>query len=108
MDPVTALGIAGNAIQFVDFARKLISTGIQYYESSDGTLLEHTELSAAAENLARLTAKIQQSEKLQQSLLAPKRGRDNSDDLIGQGLLDAINQCHQLALEMSEVMNKLK
>jgi hypothetical protein len=38
LDPVSALGIAGNILQFINFASKVLSKGTQYYKSTDGAL----------------------------------------------------------------------
>ena len=36
MDPASALGVAGNVLQFVDFTQKFISKALQIYKSADG------------------------------------------------------------------------
>lgn len=59
LDPVSALGVAGNVIQFVDFTARLISTGTELYRNK--TLVEHTELKAAAEQLRDLQLSMEQS-----------------------------------------------
>lgn len=48
LDPVSALGIAANVLQFVDVASKVVSRSTQYYKSFDGSLLEYAELAAIA------------------------------------------------------------
>ena len=49
LGPVTAVGIAANVVQFLDFAFKLISNGVELYRNS--TLLEHAQLRDHARHL---------------------------------------------------------
>lgn len=44
MDPLTALGLASNVVQFIDFGLKVISKARQLGESVDGTLKENSEI----------------------------------------------------------------
>ncbi|KAN0120282.1 hypothetical protein V8E51_002490 [Hyaloscypha variabilis] len=69
LDPFTALGVAGNIVQFVDFTVKLISKSREIYESAEGASVEHLDLEAIANNLSRLTERLQKD--LQQHLLPP-------------------------------------
>jgi hypothetical protein len=39
MDPLTALSLAGNIIQFVEFGSRLLSTAEELYHSSQGSLV---------------------------------------------------------------------
>jgi hypothetical protein len=54
MDPLTALGLASNIVQFVDFTSKLISTTHSLYTSTSGAKAEHLELEALANTLRGL------------------------------------------------------
>ncbi|KAI4909064.1 hypothetical protein J4E85_011638 [Alternaria conjuncta] len=54
MEPLAALGIAGNIIQIVDFASSLVSRSHELYQSADGKLADHTVLHSAAQNLLGL------------------------------------------------------
>lgn len=51
MDPLTALGLASNIVQFVDFASKLISQSHEIYQSADGALEDNVALEHVAKNL---------------------------------------------------------
>ena len=44
LDPVTAIGLASNILQFVVYGRRLIAEGYTLYRSSDGTLADHVKL----------------------------------------------------------------
>jgi hypothetical protein len=49
LDPITALGVAGNVIQFVDFGSKLVSNSISFYHGQDP--VGHEQLRAHATQL---------------------------------------------------------
>ena len=36
LDPLTAIGLAGNIVQFVDFSSKIVGKANKIYESVDG------------------------------------------------------------------------
>ena len=109
IDPLSALGIAGNVIQFVDFASKLVSKGGQYYRSVDGALIQHTELSAATENFRRLSSGLATSLRLEQSMLNPRPGQPpRKYNLAEQGLWDANSECYTLAEELTKALQDLK
>jgi hypothetical protein len=38
MDPITAIGFAANILQFIDYSVKVISAGIEIYESTSGSM----------------------------------------------------------------------
>lgn len=54
MDPLTALALASNIVQFVDFTSKLISTTHSLYASTSGAKAEHLELELLANTLRSL------------------------------------------------------
>jgi hypothetical protein len=54
MDPLTAVGLAGNIVQFVDFTGKLISATQKLYVSESGANAENLELEGLAQNLQQL------------------------------------------------------
>ena len=58
MEAVAALGLASNVVQFLAFARELVSTNRSITRSADGTLVEHLELEAVARNLQTLSSRL--------------------------------------------------
>jgi hypothetical protein len=109
IDPVTALGIAGNVIQFVDFASKLVSKGSEYYGSIDGALLEHTELSGTAERLRKLSRGLETSMRLEQLSQRAKPGDlHRKYSLAEQGLLEVNHECCKLAEEFCNALEELR
>jgi len=51
LDALSALGVAGNVVQFVQFSGSLISRAVELYRSSTGLLAQHEELLASAHSL---------------------------------------------------------
>ncbi|PMD12243.1 hypothetical protein NA56DRAFT_695611 [Hyaloscypha hepaticicola] len=58
MDPLTALGLVGNVVQFVDFALKLISTGAEIAGSARGATEGTLELEKVCNTLNTFTLKL--------------------------------------------------
>jgi hypothetical protein len=58
LDPFTALGLAGNLVQFVDFLYKLLSESKSLYASSSGVSAENVILETVAKDLSLLSAKL--------------------------------------------------
>jgi hypothetical protein len=54
MDPLPALGLASNIVQFVDFTCKLISTTRELQLSQFGTKVEYMELQSITRNIQQL------------------------------------------------------
>ncbi|KAH8766936.1 hypothetical protein F5882DRAFT_510344 [Hyaloscypha sp. PMI_1271] len=54
MDPLTAVGLAGNIITFIDLSTKVVSRAKQLYESASGATLENDELESLTKNLKDL------------------------------------------------------
>jgi hypothetical protein len=54
MDPLTAVGLASNVVQFVMFASDLISKGNEILHSVDGALVENLELEAITYSLREM------------------------------------------------------
>jgi hypothetical protein len=58
MDGLTALALAGNVIQFVDFGTKLISRPEELYKSTRGSLGVHDEIELVTADLKDLITKL--------------------------------------------------
>ncbi|KAF2727515.1 hypothetical protein EJ04DRAFT_594771 [Polyplosphaeria fusca] len=56
MEPIAILGVAGNVIQLIDFAGKLVSKTHSYRRS--GSLVEHQDLQIVSNDLAHLSSKL--------------------------------------------------
>jgi hypothetical protein len=60
LDPLTALSLAGNILQFIDFAAKVVSKCRGIHKSPDGVLPEDQELELVASDLARLSKRLEE------------------------------------------------
>ena len=97
VDPMSALGLAGNVVQFVDFASKLIAKGNKYYNAADGALVEHTELKTAARCLKDL-----------RRVLGTSRNGPSTLSAEEQALDKVIHDCNDIASEIVDVLNQLR
>jgi hypothetical protein len=59
LDPITALGVAGNVVQFVDFGFRLVSNSIELYR--DRNLIQHAQLRDQARQLQTFNALLEKS-----------------------------------------------
>lgn len=62
METLIALGVAGNVIQFVDFAQRLIAKTVQIYRSADGASRDRRTLEAVLRDFALLQPKLPRDE----------------------------------------------
>ena len=53
LDPLTALGVASNAVQLIEFSSRIVSRGHQIYKSADGTLAKNLKLEAVTDGLLK-------------------------------------------------------
>jgi hypothetical protein len=90
MDPFAALGVAGNIIQFVDFAFKLISESREIHHATDGMGADVRLLDLIIIDVVHHNQRIASS---------------NSQDSALQRL---IQECHILGGELLDGLNKLK
>lgn len=67
MDPLSALGLAGNIIQITDFTGRFLSTTRQIYESNHGIAADYTFSGDSAKSFGELLNAL--STRLQQGRL---------------------------------------
>jgi hypothetical protein len=60
LDPFSAIGLAGNIVQFVDYGSKLISSIYEIYNSSTGSSRNHVHLEGFATRLLELNRALEQ------------------------------------------------
>lgn len=58
MDPLTAVGFASNIVQFVSFARDLISKGKEIARNADGALVENLEIESVTQSIYDLNSEL--------------------------------------------------
>ena len=100
LDPFSALGLAGNIVQFVDFASKLFSKSKELYKSSSGATKENQELEDATDTLRRLCASLKKVDQAG----SKSAGRLNDEAV----LRELANNCHVTANELLSALEHLK
>ena len=98
LDPFSALGLAGNIIQFVDFGGKLLSHSAELYRSVDGALSFNKELEIITGDLRSLSANLAASSHSQSTALS---GADNFPTELA-------SSCKVLADELLSKLAKLR
>lgn len=92
MDPLSAIGLAGNIVQFVQFSCSLVSQTSAIYSSSTGQLQSHIELDVIAADLSRLCTNI-------------RNGLSEQSD-TQLGILASL--CQKIADDLTAIVAKLK
>ena len=98
LDPLTALGLAGNIVQFVDFGAKLFSSGVEIYQSVDGALPRNAQLTTIVKDLSSLSEGLGGTGK---KATAYKLSKDEI------ALEDLADQCKILADSLLETLQDL-
>jgi hypothetical protein len=105
MDPLTALSVASNIIQFVDFGCKLVSKTRQIYKSKDGTLTDKVLVEDLAIDLTSLSLTLRKS--LRQN--RPFDALDHAESLEDNEALEKLCiRCIEIATKLIARLNKLK
>jgi hypothetical protein len=94
MDPLSAVGLASNIVQFVDFASTLVSKGAEIYKSAEGSTAIHGDLRASTERLQAL------SNALQSRILIP---RDEDEYQI----VKIATECTKISAELAKALDEL-
>lgn len=93
MDPISAIGLAGNIVQFVDFACKLIAGTRAIYHSASGMPSDAVHLNDLAVSIREIGDDLVSSA---------------SDSNPGPALRDLARDCKQIANELLQAITKLK
>lgn len=92
MEALTALGVAGNVVQFVDFGIKSIKTVRELYKSLDGTLNSLAEIEKQA---------VEQTQYFMTIQTGPLSKQD-------PGLAKLVMACSTLSNELLDLLRSLK
>ena len=98
MDPVTALGLASNVIQVVEFSIQLVSKSVEIYK--DGSLAENVDAEEVTQSLKGLNGKLQRS--VQDSRC------DESLSEADQSLMELCENCERTANELLTTFDRVK
>lgn len=98
LDPMTALGLAGNIVQFVEFSIKLLGDANEIHKSAQGSLQENLDIEQIAGTIRTL-----------QMTLRPPVDDDMKDDNAAEDSLEALcSSCDEIAEELLGVLEQLK
>ena len=97
MDPLTALGVAGNLVQLVEFGVRVLSKGNHIYHSAEGTLEANHDLEKVTTDLLLLQTKLKRSWRPRNLSSALPEDEQRMHDLcvscdtVAQKLLERLN-----------------
>lgn len=100
LDPLTALGIAANVVQFIDFTLRIIAKSNDIHQSASGSLVEHDDLSKVTLDLSAL------SKKLQDALTMTATTANLTPD--EQALHHLSTGCFEASQELMQALQKLQ
>ena len=103
LDPLTALGVAGNILQFIDFTIKLVGEGNHIYHATNGALEQNTDAESLANDLAKLTQSFSRSQR--EWLKARGQTQLDADEVR---LRNISERCAEIAGELNIQLQKLK
>lgn len=95
MDPLSAIGLAGNIVAFLDFSSKLVSGTYEIYSSNATMTDEHADLAKVIEDVHAVTRRLTYS-----------AGPAVTDDEIA--LLGLINKCRELSGDLVRSLQRLQ
>jgi hypothetical protein len=97
MDPFSALSLAGNIIQFVDFGARLLSNARELYRSPVGSLSVHDEITLVTTDLETLVKRLR----------GPVNARPSSEENDNQ--LQTLRKiCGEAATVAEELLKRLE
>ena len=112
LDPLTALSVAGNIVQFVNYSFKLVSKTNEFREH--GSLLQHQHLRQYAQQIKEFSSLLEtrlkglQDKAAGQSWSADSDGpADKVHDPVTKLLQLALNHCNECAAELLDATKQL-
>ncbi|KAH7145540.1 hypothetical protein B0J13DRAFT_607193 [Dactylonectria estremocensis] len=96
MDPISALSLASNIVQFIDFSSKLIKTAAEVRRSASGATGELDDVAAMGENLQLLL----------RGLRTPRVPASAPED--AQRLAALASKCGSVCMELETLVKKIK
>lgn len=102
LDPLTALSLACNVVQFVDYGIKLVSEGAELYKA--GSIANHDELELVINDLTRLTKDLAATQSGWSTSATAKRALSNDETAL-RGLAAS---CKEIGEELLTLLDSLK
>jgi hypothetical protein len=98
MDPITAIGLAGTIVQFIDFGSKLVTSTCEIYNSAQDTSKNHQHLDTITATLSGLCA----------GLSPANRSTSINSTASVEALSRLSHYCQKDAEALLQVLNELK
>lgn len=109
LDPVIALGVASNVVQFIDFGFKLVSKSVEVYRNRD--LLQHGGLREHVDQLVKFNLALKQKFQYfqREGQISEERSNNKPEptDEIELLLRSAVDHCISCAGHLMNAINKL-
>ena len=105
MDPLSALSVTGTIIQFVDFGTKMLSSGMELYKSTKGSLKVSEELELAIGDLQAVLVKLRANAGPETSI--PPAPSPQSEAEIDEHRDSFLEICNNATLVVGELLRKL-
>lgn len=96
MDPLSAVSLAGNLVQFIQLGMQIVGRAREIYVN--GTVAANAELEDLTSDLRTLVTKLK----------LPPRGETPSQSINEQALNDAYDHCIEISNELITHLKKLK
>ncbi|KAE9364168.1 hypothetical protein N431DRAFT_563558 [Stipitochalara longipes BDJ] len=103
MDPLTAVGLAGNIISFLDVTSKVLSKARELYDSASGATLENDELESLTKNLKDLADRARHK-----SVNTTRNGHLSLNITSETVLGNMSQQCIKVADELLDILESVK
>src|ERR1700761_6113881 len=106
MDPLSALGVAANVVQFISFAFELISVSKEIYNSANGSSNKAQSLETAYSHLGELSSSLELSSRKESKLIAAA----HTSNIVGQVLAikDISQICKNDCDRLLELLRKIQ
>ncbi|KAF8855876.1 hypothetical protein BDZ45DRAFT_595017, partial [Acephala macrosclerotiorum] len=100
LDPLSAISLAGNIVQFVDFSTKVLRQGYVLYNSANGATAVNEELELLTTDFLKLSTKLQRPFEHSQSDVRSARHEQELEGLC--------TECAKVAKELLHRLESLK
>jgi hypothetical protein len=95
MDPITAIGLAANILQFIDYGAKVVTGAIEIYGSASGNTQESRNSETIVTEMRLFAAKLQ----------PPENGQLSGEE---RALCKLATECQSLAKQILDLLEKIK
>ena len=103
MDPLTAVSLASNIVQFVDLGCKILSGAYEVYRSSEGSTAEDLDLTRVVNDLDTVTTKLAAGIEQKENALA--QHQQLSEDELAERRL--AHECLGVGQEIKILLKKV-